>query len=449
MLPVHSARQAGVTLIELIIAMVLGLLVAGGIITIFISTSSSSRVQTQLASLQEGGRFAITRMKGDLQMANGQYCSNTGGVAKPAAAQVFLDGLRAPKVYVKGNTGLTNAMADVTTIMGASGYTPAPTTAPYTFPSFLSMRGYECAKTGTCLPTAPAAAVVPGPGKTVGKRVNGADILTVRYVSSSRGWAVGGSATIATTGSTAAITSITLATLASTGEPPANDFASGHLAMLADCSGAQIFPVTVAGSSSTSAVLTPVLAPTSLGTPTAQPPQSAPKLFDFNRDYQTVTYYLRVVDAGNGQTTGALIRRVNGGTAGPGGSEDELVRGVERMDFRYGVQDADGNVRFLTADKVDAATGITCPPAEPSALTTKGCLWRAITSIEVHLLMDGQVPLPTLTTDELKYSYSQDNSGALAAPTAHAIQPFADQGFTTAMLRREFIAVVAVRNYNP
>ncbi len=79
-------------------------------------------------------------------------------------------------------------------------------------------------------------------------------------------------------------------------------------------------------------------------------PQSAPKLFDVNRDFRTVTYYLRVVSVNNdgkAPFTGALMRRVNGGVASAGGgSEDELVRGVERLDFRYGVEDANGNTSF-------------------------------------------------------------------------------------------------------
>ncbi len=67
------------------VAMVLGLLVAGGIITVFSSTSSSSKAQTQLARLQEEGRFAISRLGGDLRMANGQYCNNSGGAAAAGA----------------------------------------------------------------------------------------------------------------------------------------------------------------------------------------------------------------------------------------------------------------------------------------------------------------------------------------------------------------------------
>ena len=61
--------QSGVTLVELMIAMVLGLLVSGGIITVFLTTSNSNRVQNQLARLQEEGRYAIGRLVGRRPMA--------------------------------------------------------------------------------------------------------------------------------------------------------------------------------------------------------------------------------------------------------------------------------------------------------------------------------------------------------------------------------------------
>lgn len=443
---IRLRRQSGLTLIELMVAMVLGLIVAAGIVTVFMSTSKSNHAQTQLARLQEEGRFAVTRLKDDLRMANGQYCTNSGGVAKAAAAsQVYLDGLRAPKIYAKGAIA---AMADVTTGWGvASGNTyPAAPAAPYSFPSYLSMRGYDCGKTA-CLPVDPNATVIsiPKMGTAVGSRVIGADVITLRYVNASRGWAVVDSGVAGTrmtvdAATPNAIQSIELAQSTSS-EPPISEF-TGNIAMLADCSNAQIFVVTKAGN---------VLTPDSTGNldiPAPQQPLSAPRVFDFSRDYQTVTYYLRVVDNGSGQKTGALVRRVNGGVVAKGGSEDELVRGVERLDFRYGVQDADGKVRYLTAGDVDKATGINCPPSEPNPITSAGCLWRAVSSIELNLVIDGQAPLYTLAASEQAYSYGIDGQTTPAAPAAHTIKP-SDQGFVDPMIRREFTTVVSVRNFNP
>ncbi len=456
-------RLRGFTLIELMVAMVLGLLVAAGIVTVFSSTSSSNKAQDQLARLQEEGRFAMSRLSSDLRMANGQYCTNTGGVATVGSGGLSLDHIRSPKVYAKNLIGaagaVSGAFGDVTTAWGAGSYPAAPT-APYSMPSFLFMRGYDCTLT-TCTPADPHTTIgtIPAMGVTFGSRVKGAAVLTLRFVNPTSGWSLGatGGSSVATSGSTGTITSITLAPLKTQGEPPLSNATSGDLFMLADCSNAQIFPA-----SFTSPVITQ-LANTTVGfgtgpsnLPAAQQPESVPKVFDVNRDFQTVTYYLKVVSVNNdgkAPFTGALMRRVNGGLKAdgvtpvrPGASEDELVRGVERLDFKYGVVDSSGKTSFLTASQVDASTN--CPPAELNAITTTGCLWRGISSIEVSLLMDGQVPLYTLSGNDMFYSYSADTNTGLLAPSGHAIKP-SDQGFPDQLLRREFNVLVPVRNYNP
>lgn len=447
------SSQHGVTLIELMVAMVLGLVVAGGIVTVFSSTSSSNKAQTQLARLQEEGRFAITRLGTDLRMANGLYCNSTGGgSATTAASGTMLDPLRSPQVFatdlIGAAGGVSGALRDMTTPWGSGSYPTAPTD-PYSMPSFLYMRGYDCTLS-TCTPIDPTTAGLPAMGTTDGKRVKGADVVTVRYINPDGGWSLGpapaSSVTLDNTGGASSLVSIKITPLA--GEPPASDFQAGDLAMVADCSNAQIFAL----GSVSGGVLTVASGANLIATaPTVPTPQAAPRLFDVNRDFRTVTYYLRVVSVnndGNAPFTGALIRRVNGGVANAvhGGSEDELVRGVERLDFRYGVQNASGNTSFLTAAQIDSST--TCPPQEASAVTTTGCLWRAVRSIEVSVLMDGQVPLYTLSGNDLLYAYTADTNAGLLAPSAHGIRP-SDQGFPDQLLRREFTALVAVRNYNP
>lgn len=449
----YSDYQQGFTLIELMVAMVLGLLVAAGIVTVFASTSSSNKAQTQLARLQEEGRFAMTRLGTDLRMANGQYCTNSGGVAKQGSGGTYLDHLRAPKVYATGLIGaagaVSGALGDVTTAWGAtsgSAVYPAAPTAPYSMPSFLYMRGYDCNLT-TCTPINPTTAGLPAMGLTEGSRVKGTSVITVRYLNPSSGWHIGApsGSTIAAASSVGGISSITIKQVGN--EPPISNFKTGDLAMLADCSNAQIF-----AASYSAGVITPDTANNFSGTgPVSQQPESAPMVFDVNRDFQTVTYYLKLVSVNNDGSkpfTGALMRRVNGGSTNSahGGSEEELVRGVERLDFKYGVQDSSGNTSFLTADEVDKSTA--CPPSELDSITTSGCLWRGIKSIEISVLMDGQVPLYTLAANDLQYRYSADTNTGLLSPAGHAIKPV-DQGFPNELLRREFTTVVAVRNYNP
>ena len=436
-------RMAGLSLIEMMIALIMALIVAAGIITVFASTSSSNKVQQQMAALQEEGRFAIHSLRNDLANANGTYCSNSGGNAGLTTSGLYLDALRSPTVYAKTAIAFT----DNTVVL------PAPAQA-YSLPSSVFMRGYECTTTG-CNPSG-ATLGVPAMGTAVGSRVKGTDVLTIRYLKPGAGWAVVPTGNPGTTldATNGTVTQINL--VQRTGEPAVNTF-TGTLAMLADCSNAQVFTVSGAGG----AALTPnnnYASPLDIST------GAAPRLFDFTNDFQTVTYYLKVVCADGSSpcahTTGALIRRVNGqeNVAGAG----ELVRGIERLDFRYGIIDANGNTQFLTADQVDTRNGgaIPCPPGNPTNLMLdpdssfppqeKGCLWRAVQTIEVHILMDGQTPLYTLTPNEMAYIYTPDSANATPIPpTAHAIQPNADQGFPNPLLRREFTTLVALRNFNP
>jgi len=62
-------QQLGLTLIELMIAMVLGLLITGGMIELFINSKQIYRVQENQSRLQENARFAINFLGKDIRMA--------------------------------------------------------------------------------------------------------------------------------------------------------------------------------------------------------------------------------------------------------------------------------------------------------------------------------------------------------------------------------------------
>lgn len=457
---IHGIRRAaarGVTLIELMVAMVLGIIVAGGIVTLFLSTSSSNRVQTQLARMQEDGRFAIGKLNDDLSMATGMYCNNTGGLANlQSGSGLYLDGLLAPRVQAKN---LIAALYENTTKWGATSGTntyPAAPTATYQMPSFMFMRGYNCTGTAACAPLLPTTflgGALDTVGTNVGNRVKGTDVLTVRYLDASRGWRLGGNnVVVANTDVTGTLKEIDLNPTSS--ELPTSAF-KGSLALMADCSSAQVFAVTGAGTG----VLVPD-ASNNFEAPLAQQPQSAPRLFDFQNDMQNVTYYVQVVsdDGTNaGIKTGALMRRVNGPATNV--PDEELIRGVERLTFRYGIEDSTGGVRFLTADQVDSRLGktINCPPtAKNLGITDAGCLWRAVKSIEVSVLVSSQVVIASTTTPETAFLYTPDQTGTTFTPvyptetdtTKLAIRP-ATQGFADQRLRRQFTSLVMLRNYNP
>ena len=74
--PVHAYRKAvqGVTLIELMISLVLGLLVVGAAIGIFISNRQTFRATENLGRIQETARTAFELMARDIREAGGNAC---------------------------------------------------------------------------------------------------------------------------------------------------------------------------------------------------------------------------------------------------------------------------------------------------------------------------------------------------------------------------------------
>ncbi|WP_100656370.1 PilW family protein [Alteromonas flava] len=65
-------RQQGFTLIEVMIALTLGLIISGAIIQVMVSNSVTDRLNRAIASAQESGRFIVNRFRADVIMA-GRY----------------------------------------------------------------------------------------------------------------------------------------------------------------------------------------------------------------------------------------------------------------------------------------------------------------------------------------------------------------------------------------
>jgi type IV pilus assembly protein PilW len=70
----RTRRIAGLTLVELMVSLVLGLLVVGGAITVFVSNSQTYRATESLGRIQESGRVAFELMARDLRESGGNAC---------------------------------------------------------------------------------------------------------------------------------------------------------------------------------------------------------------------------------------------------------------------------------------------------------------------------------------------------------------------------------------
>jgi type IV pilus assembly protein PilW len=65
-------NQAGFTLVELMISLALGLVISASVIQVMISNNATERLNRGLASVQENGRFIVSRLRNELLMA-GRY----------------------------------------------------------------------------------------------------------------------------------------------------------------------------------------------------------------------------------------------------------------------------------------------------------------------------------------------------------------------------------------
>lgn len=74
-------RAGGFTLVELMIAMLLGLVVIGGVVSVFIAGQRSYATNKAIADVQDGARIAFELMARDIRDAGLTGCNNNGRVA--------------------------------------------------------------------------------------------------------------------------------------------------------------------------------------------------------------------------------------------------------------------------------------------------------------------------------------------------------------------------------
>jgi len=79
-------KNHGFTLIELMIAMVLGIILLGGVIGIFLANQETSRINSQLSQLQTSARVSFQLLSRDLRSASFSGCGNNPNVVNVTTA---------------------------------------------------------------------------------------------------------------------------------------------------------------------------------------------------------------------------------------------------------------------------------------------------------------------------------------------------------------------------
>ncbi len=402
-----SRSQQGFTMLELLVAGTLGLFVTGGLISLFVSTNAVYRAENGLSRLQENARFAFSMMSRDLRMINGQYCSGKSGRTgdprpKRRPYQSVLSGAQAASVNLPG---------------------PPNNRRYFIMPSILT-NGFDCVAGASCDPL--PAADIPAAGVALGNQLNGTDILAFRYLQ--------GTGTLISFPNPASGVPITMATDPTS--PPLS-LGDGDIALISSCSGSTLFTARIVGNQLFHDTASGDNVDGDFGVNYKR--ENEARVFNYATAFRSVTYYVEVVQNEAGDEVGALFRILDGGL------KQEIIRGVDRLDFRYGVILRNGAVAYLTAAEVDTETtncptypelsGLDATPAPGSS----GCMWSEITSVEVSVLLntiDNVVP-----NNDQTFTYEPEGSTA--------IDPSA--GMTTGldggqMLRREFRSVIGIRS---
>jgi type IV pilus assembly protein PilW len=296
-----AARMRGFSLVEMMVALVIGLAMAAGAGAVYLFSKGSFTRQQQLQSMQQDVRTAFEYLTADTRMVGHMGCftgRDTGFQTSLSATDVASD-------YAVGLEGYEykNATAGAYTLASTS---PANITTSASWETNVAAAGVNT------VPVSEIAGSAAGDGLSPGS-----DVLVIHTVA--------GKPVRLTTALTAAAT-MTIENVAggkcSDGTTDkVSGFCAGSHGLVASCSKARAFSVTsIAGSTLTA----------SGGNYAADEyPIATSEVFPM----QTIVYYVK--KSSSGTTTSLYRRTFNGDPAA--GVEQELVEGVENMQLRFGV----------------------------------------------------------------------------------------------------------------
>ncbi|MGB9429806.1 MAG: PilW family protein [Gammaproteobacteria bacterium] len=298
----HGSRQTGLSLIELMIAMLVGLILIAGVLAIFISSRKTYGVNGAVAQIQENGRFALYFLNTSARKAGYMGCATsptTVSYLNPVADDLPYNFSQA--VYGFSFTGAVPAASENPALdPSAADWTP----------------NLDAALTGLVLPNT--------------------DVLVVRFTQGSPVYITN----IATS------TSIVATVNSLSGAPGQPDLAPGNLFLATNCLSAIVMQATTNTTGTT-------LEYAGSGSPGNTAGDVLPQSFIGAMVVSPVTQVFYIGQGADGSPS--LMQAST--TASGGFSAQELVPGVENMRVLYGVDLTGSQVptQYENAEAVDAA----------------------------------------------------------------------------------------------
>jgi type IV pilus assembly protein PilW len=299
--------QLGLTLIELMIALVLSLFLLAGIIKVFTTNNQSYRVTEAHSRLQENVRFSLNTLSKDIRSAGYTGCRTIENMGVRTIAQIPIP-----------------AIMDETTIVNGLN-----------------------AETALTWNTAPDA--------NFGAVVGGTDLITVQGASSCGGALVSN------------VTSPTDAVQISL--PNSCSITADDVLVLADCEHAHIFRATAVANDTVNGIQTVSHAAgatdnltsrfcKSYGSPVTDVACATgeDKIYSYDSElltFRAFTYFIR-----NGTNGDPALWRYNHSLSASASNPVELIEGIENMQIIYGVDDNDDDIvdRYENAKTVEDGT---------------------------------------------------------------------------------------------
>jgi len=325
------SRQRGVTLIELMVSMVIGLVLTAGVIQMFTGNRTTYAFQESLSWIQENGRFAVEQISNSTRMAGYLGCLTNVAMFNhlAGAANNFRDDL---------TNGLQGFEANGT---GAGQLFAAAATDPFPLAN----------------PNAWTPALPPELGNPA-LVIPGSDVLVARYVSGQ---------------SNSLVAPFSSSTQLFVGNGPGN-FQAGELLVVTDCQKASLFQATQVQPTAFGATIDHTTAAFTPGNalPAAWGPNESYGLGSEVARMQAFAFYV-----GRGQNNAPSLFQLRLALTGATTSQfqpEELIEGVDTMQVRYGLDTTNDQ-------QVDVW--------QSAALISAANNWPNVLSAEVTLLMRG------------------------------------------------------------
>jgi type IV pilus assembly protein PilW len=338
-------RIRGFSLVEMMVAVTLGLIVSSAVVAAFVASRNSYQSTSGIASLSDSGRFALMYLEGAVRNSGYMACgaaTRTISNLNPEATDLFyapgpLGLFEALGGYEAVNTGPTNSYTVTQTVGTAGNWTP---TLDGAFAS---------------LPAANAP-------------IKNNDVLVVRSSAPS-------SQPVYITNTTSTSFTVT----------PAANFTPGQLAIVSDCTKSALFQTSGSGATVN---FTGGASPGNSGT-TAIPIATAFTPGSEIMPLQTTVYYIGVGADGDGALYQATVAPNNTLVAS---SATELAPDIEAMQILYGIQTGSSLdvSEYVTADLVPDFTQVMSvqiallaagpPGSKPPAASTYTLFGTTVTS---------------------------------------------------------------------